>query len=94
MPKEPNYRQIEKKILDDVLSPDVYDPRIRPAGLNTTGKNMLWQKMKISNIFLDGPSLVYVNVFVRSFSSIDDVKMVRFDFLKALSQNTEMNDLI
>jgi len=59
MPKEPNYRQIEKKILDDVLSPDLYDPRIRPAGLNTT----------------DGPSLVYVNVFVRSFSSIDDVKM-------------------
>jgi len=59
MPKEPNYRQIEKKILDDVLSPEVYDPRIRPAGLNTT----------------DGPSLVYVNVFVRSFSSIDDVKM-------------------
>ena len=44
MPKEPNYRQIEKKILDDVLSPDVYDPRIRPAGLNTTGKNMSWQK--------------------------------------------------
>merc|ERR1719270_889222 len=59
MPKEPNYRQIEKKILDDVLKPDKYDPRIRPAGLNTT----------------DGPSLVYVNVFVRSFSSIDDVKM-------------------
>ena len=25
----------------------------------------------------DGPSLVYVNVFVRSFSKIDDVKMVR-----------------
>ena len=25
---------------------------------------------------LDGPSLVYVNVFVRSFSKIDDVKMV------------------
>ena len=38
MPKEPNYRQIEKKILDDVLSPEVYDPRIRPAGLNTTGE--------------------------------------------------------
>ena len=52
MPKEPNYRQIEKKILDDVLSPDVYDPRIRPAGLNTTGKNMLWQKKKnIKHIF-------------------------------------------
>ena len=52
MPKEPNYRQIEKKILDDVLSPDVYDPRIRPAGLNTTGKNMLCPKKKnIKHIF-------------------------------------------
>ena len=37
-PKEPNYRQIEKKILDDVLNPEVYDPRIRPAGLNSTGE--------------------------------------------------------
>ena len=42
MPKEPNYRQIEKKILDDVLSPDLYDPRIRPAGLNTTGELPNW----------------------------------------------------
>lgn len=95
MPKEPNYRQIEKKILDDVLSPDVYDPRIRPAGLNTTGEqNKFAKKEKILNIFLDGPSLVYVNVFVRSFSSIDDVKMVRFVFLKAPSQNSQMNDFI
>ena len=38
MPKEPNYRQIEKKILDDVLNPELYDPRIRPAGLNSTGE--------------------------------------------------------
>ena len=37
---------------------------------------------KISCVFLDGPSLVYVNVFVRSFSSIDDVKMVRIVFSK------------
>merc|ERR1719233_628042 len=58
-PKETNYRQIEKQILDDVLGPKVYDPRIRPAGINTT----------------DGPSMVYVNIFVRSFSKIDDVKM-------------------
>ena len=46
MPKEPNYRQIEKKILDDVLSPDVYDPRIRPAGLNTTGEQNKFVKNK------------------------------------------------
>jgi len=58
-PKETNYRQIEKQILDDVLGPKVYDARIRPAGENTT----------------DGPSVVYVNIFVRSFSKIDDVKM-------------------
>jgi len=58
-PKETNYRQIEKQILDDVLGPEVYDARIRPAGENTT----------------DGPSMVYVNIFVRSFSKIDDVKM-------------------
>jgi hypothetical protein len=36
-PKETNYRQIEKQILDDILGPKVYDPRIRPAGENTTG---------------------------------------------------------
>ena len=86
MPKEPNYRQIEKKILDDVLSPDVYDPRIRPAGLNTTGKIFPQQSeifLQCYQIFSDGPSLVFVNVFVRSFSSIDDVKMVRFIFSKA-----------
>ena len=34
------------------------------------------QCVKITFLFSDGPSLVYVNVFVRSFSSIDDVKMV------------------
>lgn len=53
MPKEPNYRQIEKKILDDVLSPDVYDPRIRPAGLNTTGEttNILVKGLNIVDIF-------------------------------------------
>jgi anionic glutamate receptor len=34
---EINYRQEEKKILDSVLGPDVYDKRIRPSGLNSTG---------------------------------------------------------
>lgn len=85
MPKEPNYRQIEKKILDDVLSPDLYDPRIRPAGLNTTGRAYYWTFLfQIFNHFVisDGPSLVYVNVFVRSFSSIDDVKMVRIHLVE------------
>lgn len=36
--KEVNYRQEEKKILDSVLGPEVYDKRIRPSGLNSTGR--------------------------------------------------------
>ena len=42
VPVEPNYRQIEKQILDDVLGPTVYDPRIRPAGQNTTGRGEVY----------------------------------------------------
>jgi len=57
--EEVNYRFEEKKILDSVLGPEVYDRRIRPSGLNST----------------DSATLVHVNIFVRSFSSIDDVKM-------------------
>lgn len=36
--KEVNYREEEKKILDSVLGPSVYDKRIRPSGINSTGK--------------------------------------------------------
>lgn len=36
--KEVNYRQEEKKILDMVLGPEVYDKRIRPSGINSTGE--------------------------------------------------------
>jgi len=54
-----NFRLEEKKILDSVMGPTVYDSRIRPAGINGT----------------DAATFVYVNIFVRSFSKIDDVKM-------------------
>ena len=36
--KEINYREEEKKILDSVMGVDVYDKRIRPSGLNSTGE--------------------------------------------------------
>ena len=36
--KEINYREEEKKILDSIMGLDVYDNRIRPSGLNSTGK--------------------------------------------------------
>ena len=35
-----NYREEEKKILDSILGKEVYDNRIRPSGLNGTGRNI------------------------------------------------------
>ena len=57
-----NHRQEEKKILDKILEPEVYDNRMRPTGVNST----------------DGPTIVNVNLYFRSFEKIDDVKMVSF----------------
>ena len=33
-----NYREEEKRILDEILGKGVYDNRIRPSGTNGTGK--------------------------------------------------------
>ena len=57
-----NYRQIEKKILDEILGTEVYDTRLRPPGQNKSVT----------------ATLVYVNIFVRDFSAISDVTMVGF----------------
>lgn len=72
--EEVNYRQVEKKVLDEILGPKVYDPRIRPAGENGT----------------DAATMVYVNIFFRSFSKIDDVKM-EYSFQITLRQ--QWNDV-
>jgi len=74
--KEVNYREEEKKILDSVLGPAVYDKRIRPSGINST----------------DAATLVDVNIFVRSFSAIDDVKM-EYSFQITLRQQWNDNRL-
>ncbi|XP_039760178.1 glutamate-gated chloride channel isoform X6 [Pararge aegeria] len=55
-----NFREKEKQILDQILGPGRYDARIRPSGINGTG---------------DGPTLVRVNLYLRSISKIDDYKM-------------------
>ncbi|KAL3289516.1 hypothetical protein HHI36_022933 [Cryptolaemus montrouzieri] len=55
-----NFREKEKELLDQILGPGRYDARIRPSGVNGT----------------DGPAIVWVNIFVRSISKIDDVTMV------------------
>ena len=94
------------------MGPAVYDSRIRPSGINQTGKYKEILQMdgaaafenlnswvysteenttklllgikedillfKFPFFFLDGATFVYVNVFVRSFSAINDVKMVCF----------------
>ena len=62
-PKVMNYRQLEKRILDRILMPNIYDSQIRPKGVSTNVTET------------DGPTKVTVNLFVRSFEKIDDVKM-------------------
>ncbi|XKL59264.1 hypothetical protein PGB90_000280 [Kerria lacca] len=54
-----NYREKEKEILDKILGQGIYDARIRPSGVNGT----------------DGPAIVTINLFIRSITTISDVKM-------------------
>ncbi|XP_059218511.1 glutamate-gated chloride channel isoform X23 [Stomoxys calcitrans] len=54
-----NFREKEKKVLDQILGAGKYDARIRPSGLNGT----------------DGPAIVRINLFVRSIMTISDIKM-------------------
>ncbi|XP_029677035.1 glutamate-gated chloride channel isoform X3 [Formica exsecta] len=54
-----NFREKEKQVLDNILGPGRYDARIRPSGENGT----------------DGPTIVNVNIFLRSISKIDDYNM-------------------
>lgn len=35
-----NYREKEKEVLDQILGPGSYDARIRPSGINGTGKSL------------------------------------------------------
>lgn len=61
-----NFREREKLILDNILSvghthnSTGYDKRIRPAGINGT---------------VDQPTIVSVNILIRSISKIDDYRM-------------------
>ncbi|XP_035899422.1 glutamate-gated chloride channel isoform X1 [Anopheles stephensi] len=55
-----NFREKEKKILDQILGAGKYDARIRPSGINGTD---------------DKATQVFVNMFLRSISKIDDYKM-------------------
>ena len=62
-PLSTNYRQVEKKILDRILSAEIYDSQIRPLGTALNESDS------------DESTKVLVNLFVRSFEKIDDVKM-------------------
>lgn len=57
-----NFREKEKQVLDQILGPGRYDARIRPSGV-------------VNGTATDGPTIVYINFFLRSISKIDDVKM-------------------
>ena len=77
-PPPTNFRKVEKKILDELFSPSVYDSATRPKGFSE------------NNTEEDGPTKVLVNVFVRSFEKIDDVKM-EYSFQITLRQ--QWNDI-
>ena len=79
-PPPTNFRKVEKKILDELFSPSVYDSATRPKGFSE------------NNTEEDGPTKVLVNVFVRSFEKIDDVKM-EYSFQITLRQQWNDNRL-
>ena len=65
---------------------EILQRKISIVGLYSTEENMTKLLLSIKEdillfkfpFFLDGATFVYVNVFVRSFSAINDVKMVGF----------------
>ena len=79
-PPPTNFRKVEKKILDQLFLPSVYDNAIRPKGYSVNTSDD------------DGPTKVLVNVFVRSFEKIDDVKM-EFSFQITFRQQWNDNRL-
>ncbi|XP_066155465.1 glutamate-gated chloride channel isoform X4 [Euwallacea fornicatus] len=76
-----NFREKEKEVLDQILGPGRYDARIRPSGVNGT----------------DGPAIVRVNLFVRSITTISDIKMeysVQLTFREQwMDERLKFNDL-
>ena len=76
-PPTTNYRKVEKKILDKLFSPTVYDSHIRPKGFSENSTDD------------DGPTKVLVNLYVRSFEKIDDVKM---EFSVQITFRQQWND--
>ena len=78
-----NYRQVEKKILDEILGAKVYDTRLRPQGHGEEGRS-------------GGATIVHVNIFVRDFSAISDVGMVSGGWREQLlsKKNYWINELI
>ena len=60
--QQQNIRVIEKQILDSIIDNKIYDPRIRPPGVNA------------SNSF-GSPSIVRTNIFLRNINKINDVDM-------------------
>ncbi|CAL4093245.1 unnamed protein product, partial [Meganyctiphanes norvegica] len=60
IPQQPNIREKEKNILDELFKASRYDKRIRPSGINGTA---------------DGPTIVMINMMFRSIQTIDDVNM-------------------
>lgn len=52
-----HFRAEEKRILDSVMGPAVYDSRIRPAGINGTGEEVLQNRKYLETLTESGAAI-------------------------------------
>lgn len=79
-----NFRQIEKKILDSIIGPGRYDSRIRPHGINNTGKFL----GLIFRIHLKSHLRQYIPVFQVPFFGIRTTVYIKWVKMYSLFSQT------
>ena len=74
-----NYREEEKRILDEILGKGVYDNRIRPSGTNGTGQ--IWDFIELLN-------------YDHKMSNLAKSKLIRTALLKLLDHKLSVSQTI
>jgi ABC-type molybdenum transport system ATPase subunit/photorepair protein PhrA len=75
-----NYREEEKKILDSILGKDVYDNRIRPSGLNGTGKTVCLRTLSFHSSTKQGFLKQTKRIFVEKIGKAGGYSKPKFEF--------------
>ena len=75
-----NYREEEKKILDSILGKDVYDNRIRPSGLNGTGKTVRFRTFSFHSSTKEGFLKQTKRIFVEKIGKAGGYSKPKFEF--------------